>query len=168
MIEALKRKLLAKYLMFRMRRFKESKNQQNFKKDIQSVKNVLLVLPAVADKPTAIQNFKAELYKIFGDVKLSSFEKQSLRKSDCNWLGVPNETYIRNFQDHDFDLAIDLNLEPDILSTFLTVTSGAALRINIFSGSLDEMYNLHVRTSGQKTMIERMNTTLDYLRKFKN
>ncbi len=167
MIEKIKNLFLNKYLDVRLRFLGNVSGVQNFPEKIGEVKNILVIIPTNTENKGDYHYFKSKLYRIFDNVKVSTFERDSLRKSDCNWLGVPLEDYLRKFQDDMFDLVIDLNNEQDKICVYICALSGAPLRLNLASGRYDDIYNLRIQSSAGKSLKEQLDNILNYLITFK-
>ncbi|MGD9900734.1 MAG: hypothetical protein AB7T22_16535 [Calditrichaceae bacterium] len=164
MIEHLKSLILEKYLEFRFRKINNSEELYDFPKMIQNVKHIFVILSAGRDLEKENQEFLSSLYKVFGDVRISTFERSTLRKEDMNRLGVPNDQYLKNIQDEKFDLVIDLNVKQDKICSYLTALSGAPMRMNLISGRYDHIYNLHIRGGREVTPTYQFGNILTYLK----
>ena len=167
MIEKIKNILLDRFLDIRLKLVRNNNALFNFPEKIKTIKNVLIIKPSDSSLESHMHHFTSELYSIFGEVKVSTFERNSLRKSDKNWLGVPNEKYLKNFQDEEFDLVIDLNTKQDKICFYLCALSGAPMRMNLTSGKYDHLYNLHIRTNQSKSLPEQLENILNYLKTFR-
>ena len=81
-----------------------------------------------------------------------------------NWLGVPNDSYLKVIRDEQFDLVVDINTKQDKISSYLCALSGAPMRVNLTSGDFDHLYNLHFRIKDiHKSIDERLQNMISYL-----
>ena len=167
MIERIKNRILQQYIDIRLKLFTPDKEAQDFPRLISGIKNVLILVPAQLAWEDDIEKFTADLYKIFPEANISTFERKSFRKSDGNWMGLPSEQYMNQFTEENFDLVIDLTPENDRLSTYICALSGAPLRMRLFEGNFPHIYNLHIRTDPQKPLPQRLHSILEHLRVFK-
>ena len=167
MIGRIKNIILKKYMDFRLKWFKADKQPLEFSSALKLVKNILLIAPVDhAELDEDVHHFASELYKIIENVRVSTFERSTFRPDDGNWFGLPNDSYMDNFRQENFDLVIDLNVEQDRLCTYICALSGAGLRINLTSGKYDHIYNFHIRSNESKTVSARFESILKYLRSF--
>lgn len=160
----LKKILLEKYLDWRLNFFKNDDAIRNFPEDIRKIKNILIIAPLEIENSESFRNFTSGLYEIFENARVSTFQKESLRSTDRNWLGVPNEEYLLQLKQDQFDLVIDLNLNQDKICAYLGALSGAPVRLNLSSGKYDHVYNLHFRVEKSKSLNEKYTNILNYLK----
>jgi len=165
-IRKFKNIILDKYIMFRLKLFNSGQRPFNFQEKLRVTRNILLMIPEENEYEQMVQHFASELYKIFNTVSVSTFERKSFRKSDGNWFGLPQERYLKNFQEAEIDLVIDLNPKHDNLCAYIAAWSNAPMRLSLGSGKYDFIYNLEFRTDGQKPMQERLHNVLNYLKVF--
>jgi len=167
LLNYMKKLILRKYMDLRLKWFKTDSSDLELPASIQKVRNILLITPeGYPELETALEEFASELYKIFKDVQVSTFERSSFRPVDGNWFGLPREDYMKNFQQAEFDLVIDLNLKPDRLCTYISALSGAPLRMNLSSGKYDHVYNVQIRTQASGNTEYKMEKMLEYMRRF--
>ncbi|HED10080.1 MAG TPA: hypothetical protein ENJ10_05295 [Caldithrix abyssi] len=141
----LKELFLKRYLNLRLKLIRHGERAYNFADELKKVKNILVLLPVGHEYEEATQDFLKQLGAIFPQGRVSTFVKSTLRKSDLNWMGVPNDTYLKVIQDGQIDLVIDLNQPQDRIVSYLVALSGAPLRLNLAEGEWDDNYNLHFR-----------------------
>jgi len=166
MIEKIKNIILDRYIAFRLRVFGKEENAINIPERIRKVKSILLILPEGKEYNAPVQQFSSRLYRIFKGAQVSTFERSSFRKSDGNWFGLPKESYLKNFQDVNFDLVIDLNQPQDNLCTYICALSGAPLRLAISGGIYDHIYNLQIRSHYKGLMEDQLKNLLNYIKTF--
>jgi len=167
LISSIKELILDKYIHFRLKLFGSVLKAIDFPKAIKSTKNILLMIPADSEYSDEIQEFASGLYQIFNQAAVSTFERKNFRKNDGNWFGLPEEKYLRSFQEAEIDLVIDLNIKHDKLCAYISALSGAPLRLTVGSGPFDYVYNLQIRQDPQKPLSERLKNVLNYLKTFK-
>ena len=159
--------ILKKYMDLRLRWFKSEQDDLELPGSIQKVRHILLITPeGHPELELALEQFASQMYKIFENVQVSTFERSSFRPQDGNWFGLPKEEYLDNFRQENFDLVIDLNLEPDRLCTYISALSGAPLRMNLVPGKYDHVYNVQIRTTDLGNAEYKMDKLLDYLKRF--
>ncbi len=159
--------MLNKYLNFRLNYFKSNEDLCDYPAKIGTIKKILLILPAECKDKTEYRDFINELNKVFQKAKISTFQIKDLRLHEQNWLGVPNERYLDELRSQNFDLIIDLNIQPDKICAYICAFSEAPVRINLISGKYDHVYNLYFRSEQEKSIDERYKLILDNLTKLK-
>lgn len=147
---------------------KEKNPETNFMEAMKQVKKILVIRPNIIQNEQAVQLFLNKLNQAFTNCEVSTFEISMLRKSDRNWLGVPNSSYLNQIQDEKYDLLIDLNPEQDRICTYLGALSEASMRIHLSEGNFDKIYNLQIRTDKNAPLSTRYDTLIIYLSKLKN
>ena len=165
MKEKIKKILLEKYLDFNLKSSRKDGNLCVFSEKLRSIKQILVIKPADGIDDKSLQNFIAGLYAVYPNVQVSTFMRSSLRTSDTNFLGVPNDRYLKNIQELHFDLVIDLNLQHDTICSYICKLSGAPLRLNLMLGHYDNIYNIHIKSSGN-SIDKALQNILKYLRTF--
>lgn len=128
----------------------------DFASELKKTEKILVILPSRQEYTETMQNFVKKLSGLFKAARVSTFVSSSLRKEDLSWLGVPNEHYLKLIRDEQFDLVIDVNTMQDKICAYLCALSGAPMRLNLSAGQYDNIYNLHFRTSSEKTLDERL------------
>jgi len=165
LIERLKRILLDKYLDWRLKRRSSPQRMYDFGENLKKIRHILLVIPEHTNIEDLISGFMQKLYEIFTrDVIISTFEKKTFRAEDSTWLGLPKKEYLETFQSEKIDLVIDLNQNEDKFCTYVCAILNAPLKINLESGRFDHIYNLHIRTNESKTLDQKLETLVRYLR----
>ncbi|MBN2426454.1 MAG: hypothetical protein JXR46_06345 [Calditrichaceae bacterium] len=161
MIDKIKKIILEKYLEVRLKLITDKTDAYNFPALINNLKNALIILPQHTEK--FIHEFPSRLYSAFPGINISTFDISGLRKSDCNWLGVPHVHYLDQVRDGNFDMVIDLNLIPDKICSYITAFSGALIKINLVSGPYDHIYNLQIKSAENKSIPEKLENIIKYL-----
>jgi len=136
----------------------------DFSHELQRVKKVLVITPSGEELSDVFQNFLKKIVEVFSGSRVSTFDKMCLRKEDLSWLGLPNERYLKIFKDETFDLVVDLNTKQDNACSYLAALSGAPMRLNLDSGKNDFIYNLHIKSSTEKKIEERLNSIISYFK----
>jgi hypothetical protein len=164
--EKIKTILLEKYLDFNLKSRRKDENLYVFSEKLKSIKQILVIKPVAGIDDKSLQNFIAGLYAVYPNVQVSTFLRSSLRGSDTNWLGVPNDRYLKNIQEIHFDLVIDLNLQHDTICSYICKLSGAPLRLNLKPGHYDNIYNLYIKSGNSISIDNELQNILKYLRTF--
>ena len=159
--------MLNKYLNFRLNYFKSNEDLCDYPAKIGTIKKILIILPAECKDKTEYRYFINELNQLFQKAKISTFQIKDLRLHEQNWLGVPNERYLDELRSQNFDLIVDLNIQPDKICAYICAFSEAPVRINLISGKYDHVYNLYFRSEQEKSIDERYKLILDNLTKLK-
>jgi hypothetical protein len=162
-IQKIKQFILEKYLDNRLRQGRATESVQDFVVKIGLTRHILLVMPSEPAIEDELFDFASKLYTVFGDVKISTFEKKSIRPEDCNWFGLAHQQYLKDISKEKIDLIIDLNLNPDKLCAYLCLISNAPLRLNLSGSAYDHLYNLHIRSRQGAHLSERLQSILRYL-----
>ncbi len=166
-MNALKRFLREKYLNWRLNRLKSGETPQNFKETLRNVKHILVIIPPTMSMETIMPRFIPHLYQVFGDdIRISTFEKNTFRKEDSTWLGLPKDEYLDIFRSEQIDLIIDLNEEEDAFCTYVCALINAPVKVNLAEGgAYDHIYNLHIRTALSKRLDDKLATMAEYFKK---
>ncbi len=131
----------------------------DFISKLKEINKILVIVPRDRAQEVVARKYVAMLKDAFPGAKISRIDVFNLRKSEINWLGVPNEQFIERFRKENFDLSIDLNSYHDALCSYLCALTAAAIRMHICEGKFDKIYNLHIRTDSN-TSLERRYTQL--------
>ena len=159
---------LERLLDARLYFMKEKEGETDFLNTIRNIKKILIILPIDRSDEINSRKFIKELQAQLGKVKISTLDLTTLRKSDTNWLGVPNHQYLANIQNGEFDLLMDLNGHHDRICAYLGALTDAPLRVHASRGKFDKIYNLEIRTSGTSSLDERYQSILTYLARLRN
>ena len=163
MLTIIKNYFLGKLLEARLFFIRKHTAVTNFFDQIKCVKKILIIMPIKKKDTRLAKKFLPHLYKIFDSAKISTLNIKSLRKSDTNWLGIPNSAFLNKISEEKFDLIIDLNSYHDRLCTYLSALTESKMRVHLTEGKFDKIYNLQFRTNSDDTTITRYNTMLNYL-----
>jgi len=164
----IKNYFLDRLLDARLYFMKETGNETDFINTIRNIKKILIILPIDRSDEISSRKFIKEIQAKLGKVRISTLDLTTLRKSDTNWLGVPNHKYLANIQSGDFDLLMDLNRHHDRVCAYLGALTEAPLRVHASRGKFDKIYNLEIRTSGDSSLDERYKNILIYLARLRN
>ncbi|MBD3226516.1 MAG: hypothetical protein GF313_17455 [Caldithrix sp.] len=165
MFERLKESLAERYIKYRLKSWYKKQQMYDFSNEPQKINHALIILPANPLPDNVLQQLYKDLYQTFASIKISTFERSNLRKQDCNWLNIPNNSYLGGYFAHErMDMVIDLNESQDIISVYLTAMSNAPLRINLNRGPFDFVYNLYIDTSTKDKMADRVSVISNYLK----
>jgi len=163
-ITKIKETVLGKIINFRLKMISRQDTTYNFSEQLSKTEKILIILPSGSEYSETMQNFIKKMGEVFRKARVSTFVNSSLRKNDLNWLGVPNEHYLKIIRDEQFDLVVDINTKQDKISSYLCALSGAPLRVNLASGDFDHLYNLHFRMKDiGKSIDERLQNMISYL-----
>ena len=166
MIKLVKNYLLDRLLVNRFFLAKQKNEITDYSRQLSEAKKILIILPVIHQNVQLINDFKSNLADAFPKSSISTFGITSLRKSDMNWLGVPNKEYLNKIREETFDLLIDLNEIQDRVCTYLSALSDATMRIHFSEGNFDKIYNLQIRTETAAPLNVKIQTLFNYLVKF--
>lgn len=166
MVNILKNFLLDKLLVNRFFLAKQKNQITEYSRQLSEAKKILIILPVIHQNVQLMNDFKSNLSAALPNSSISTFGITSLRKSDTNWLGVPNKEYLNRIREEDFDLLIDLNENQDRVCTYLSALSNAPMRIHFSEGKFDKIYNLQIRTDIAAPLTIKIQTLFNYLVKF--
>jgi len=163
MIENLKKYILEKYLDYKLAQSKRDETMQDFAARVSSIRHILLIMPSDPASVDMFFEFASNLYPVFTDARVSTFERKSIRPEDCNWFGLPHRALLTNLAGEKVDLLIDLNTKSDKLCTYLCTLSDAPLKLNLAESFYSDHYNLHIRSRKGAHLSERLQNILKYL-----
>ena len=157
--------LLEKLLSTRLYLMKQQTEPTDFIGKIKNVRKILVIVPRNRALEVLTRKYVARLKEAFPGSRLASLDTLSLKKTDVNWMGVPNEQFIDRFRKEKYDLLIDLNTYHDTLCSYLCSMAEADIRLHICEGRYDKIYNLHIRTDSNTSLERRYTELLDKLTK---
>jgi hypothetical protein len=162
-VKPLKKYFLRKLVYTRLFFIKKNTKLLNFIDMIKQVKKVLIILPINKKEEHIARDYLSKFNTLFKSSQISTLDVTSLRKTDVNWLGIPNMTYLKNIQSEDFELLIDMNGSHDYVCAYLGALTRASLRLHVSQGTFDKIYNLQFRSQPQELLETRYNRVLHYL-----
>ncbi len=163
----LKNYFLEKMISTRLYFSKDKGQLTDFFERLQAVEKLLVILPQDRAEEVYVRQYVSKIHEIFESAKFSTLDVCTLRKSDINWLGVPNNTFLSKIQDENFDLVIDINGHHDHLCTYLGVFTNAPLRLHLCEGKFDKFYNIHIRAGDNARTDARFKNLINYLAKIR-
>jgi len=140
--------------------------------------NVLIYMPDKIDQFGTALKALQELRKVRPKWKISVITKHEMisffdkklkldlfpySKNDVNILGLPKQTFKKLFRNATFDLALDLQLEMDVLSIVLFKLSNAPLRVCFDHQSKSPFYNLGIRVNAAETLKDKYSAMVKYI-----
>jgi hypothetical protein len=154
---------LERLLEARLFFIKQKSDLTNFIEEVKKVKKILIILPLDKSEEGVARQYLPKIQNVFGTAKISTLDLSTLRKTDTNWLGVPNQKYLSNIQGESFDLLLDLNGHHDRLCAYLCAITAAPMRLHISEGKFDKIYNLQFRIPGGAPLSSRYQNMLTYI-----
>lgn len=100
----------------------------------------------------------------FVDTLSASGKISTISQTDINFLGVPSKSIRHKLLSHDFDIAVDLNKNFDFVSTYLCISSKAALKICFSEKTRNDFYNFELRLSPDLSLVAQYQKFIRYLR----
>ena len=159
----IKNYFLEKLVEARLFFLKQKSGLTDFFEEVRNVKKILIILPLNKSEDVVAREYLPQIQKVFGKAKISTLDLSTLRKTDTNWLGVPNHKYLANIQSEKFDLLIDLNGHHDRLCAYLFALTAAPMRLHVSEGKFDKIYNLQFRIPGGAPLISRYQNMVSYI-----
>ena len=159
----IKNYFLEKLLNTRLYFLKNKSELTEFIGKIKNIRKILVIVPRDRAQEVIARNYLAKIKSAFPGSKISTLDIFNLRKTDVNWLGVPNEQYVDRFRKEKFDLLIDLNTYHDTVCSYLCALIETEIRLHICEGRYDKIYNLHVRTNSNTSLERRYNELITKL-----
>jgi len=163
----IKNYFLDKLLEVRLLFIREKRQITDFLQQLNSVKKVLIILPRDRAEEVYSRKYLNQIRQLFKGTRISTLDVISLRKTDTNWLGMPNQDFIKKLHNENFDLIVDLNSFHDRLCTFLGASTGAPLRLHVMPGRYEKVYNLQFRVHKSASMDVRFRILINYLAQFR-
>lgn len=147
---------------------------------ITQAKQILICLPDKIEDFGIARNFTTLFRVNFSHSKVTFLLKQnyvnllnkidrescgilSLSQENITRFGLPSRQVLVAIKKVDFDLAIDLNNEFCITSTYTCLVSGAHLRICLGNKNRDPFFNFQIRTNPEDSIESKYRTFLKYL-----
>lgn len=87
---------------------------------------------------------------------------------EIGFHGLPKDRLQEAIRSRHFDMVIDLNLEFNLIATFLCRASEAKLRICFVHPSRDPFYNFQVRAIDSNTLEQKYQSLVNYISVFTN
>jgi len=159
----IKNYFLERLLDARLFFIKHKSDLTDFFDELKNVKKILIILPLDRAEEIGARKYLPEIQRIFSKAKISTLDLSTLRKKDTNWLGVPNQKYLANIQNEDFDILLDLNGHHSRLCAYMCALTAAPMRLHISEGKFDKIYNLHFRIPGGAPLDNRYQNLLTYI-----
>ena len=163
----LKNFFLEKMISTRLYFVRDSRDITDFFTALKSVKKILVILPRDRAEEVMSRKYISQIHDIFKPAQFSSLDIHSLRKSDVNWLGVPNNSFLSKIKSENFDMILDVNSYHDHLCTYLGVFTNAPLRMHLCEGPFDKFYNIHIRSEQNSSIERKYKNLIKYLMKIR-
>ena len=82
-----------------------------------------------------------------------------ISRKDVNWYGKPSGTTVRNFEEEQYDILIDLTLKPCLPLMFVLLNSNARFKVGKYSLKYQEAYDMmiNIEKDSLKELIEQVN-----------
>jgi len=105
----------------------------------------------------------AEMMSLDENVRLISYGVDEI-----GFHGLPKDKLQQAIRSRHFDMVIDLNLDFNLIATFLCRTSEAKLRICFVHPSRDPFYNFQMRAIDSNSLEQKYQSLVNYLAVFTN
>ncbi len=145
---------------------------------MEKARSLLVLMPMAPEEFRIAQGYLDELQNNFPKARFTLVMEDQygkLRKdsnhygtifvtsNDVNILGLPKKDLIRKITASTYDIAIDLNHNFHLLSTYLCQKSAAQLRVCLTHKSRDPFYNFHFRSPEEDGLLKRYQNLFKYL-----
>jgi hypothetical protein len=90
----------------------------------------------------------------------------SYDEADVSFHGLPKDTLQEAIRSRHFDMVVDLNVEFNLIATFLCRVSEAKLRICLAHPDRDSFYNFQVRATDDSNIQDKYQSLLKYIAVF--
>jgi hypothetical protein len=104
-----------------------------------------------------------EMVSLDERIRLISYESEEI-----GFHGLPKDTLQQAIRSRHFDMVIDLNLDFNLIATFLCRTSEAKLRICFVHPARDPFYNFQIRALDSNSHAQKYQSLVNYLAVFTN
>jgi hypothetical protein len=135
---------------------------RSFPADLINPKQILICLPGNLRELTLVRQFLPDISSLFKSASISLLAMPGMRLNDIfphrgfqiltpssdqlSWSGLPSRSYIATLQQFNFDMVLDLNLEPSFFTSAVLLSFPAAIRIGRGNHLGDPFYNLEIKT----------------------
>lgn len=125
-------------------------------------KQILVCLPAGLRELTLVKQYLPALAGLFGNANVTLLTLPGVRVTDIfprkgfqiltpnpdqvGWSGLPKKTYVKQLQGYNFDVILDLNLEPSVFTSGILLNFPHAIRIGRGNHLGEPYYNVEIKT----------------------
>jgi len=155
----LRDKLLESKLLFT----RESNQITDFFRQINDLSKILIIVPHDRAEEVFVRKYLSQIRSIFKGTRISTLDVFNMRDYDTNWIGMPNQNYLKKLHDEKFEFVIDLNSHHDQLCTYLCLCTTAPLRLHLVQGKYDKIYNLQLRVADSTSTDNLFRNLISYL-----
>ena len=152
-------KLLEVRLLFT----REPNQMTDFFKQINDLNKLLIIVPRDRAEEVSVRKYVTQIRQIFKGTRIATLDVFNIRDHDVNWIGLPNQHYIKKLYDEKYELVIDLNSHHDYLCAYLCFCTRAPLRLHLVSGKYDKIYNLQLRVGEFASVDTKFRNLINYL-----
>ncbi len=139
---------------------------------------MLILMPDILEDFGIARKFIRTLTESFSKAKLHFVMRSSFKSlldsnlnygtifvadRDENYMGLPKKDLKQRILATKFDIAIDLNNDFHLLSTYLCQISGAKLRICFDNNDREPFYNFYFRSQTHKNLEDKYKRFIQYL-----
>jgi effector-binding domain-containing protein len=137
------------------------------KEEFELVKKYVLYLRELKKKVKVVGYFSAGETPAFTYSKL---EYDFFSKKDLSWYNGPNDKFVSNFMDEEYDILIDLNIHEHFALRYIAGISKARFKVGRYKEGDDSIYDLMIEGTegkGLKFYLRQVDTYLQMLHKKK-
>lgn len=147
----LKKQISKVYVYLKTSRKLRKLSQKNvdFPTSASHIKNVLILLPRQEHLVGAAMTLVRHLRQYFKPWHFMILDVDKITEDKLNKYDLPNQSFINELKLNAFQLALNLNFEPDSRMDFLVVMLKVPYRLNIQSSKTD-IYNILAQINEEK------------------
>jgi hypothetical protein len=82
---------------------------------------------------------------------------------DLNWYYKPNNNFVKDFIEEEFDIVIDLNLNENLSSKYISGVSKAKFKVGIYDERNSDYYDMMIKVEDKNNLNEFIKQILHYL-----
>lgn len=155
------KRLVAQYHVARMRR-RLKPMPFSIPSDLLKVKAILICLPAGLRELTLVKQFLPLIHQLFARVDVAllttpglpvtdmyprkGFQILSPSINDLGWSGFPKQSFLTGLQKQNFDMILDLTIEPSVFTSSVLLSFPGAIRVGRGNHLGQPYYNLEIKT----------------------
>jgi hypothetical protein len=138
------------------------------KEEFELVKKYVLYLREQKKKVKAIGYFSG------GETPTLTFSKLEydfFSKKDLNWYGKPNDKFVHNFIEEEFDILIDMDIHNHFALRYVSAISRSRFKVGLHSTENEAVFDLMIEGmegKGLKYYLRQVDTYLQMLNKDKS
>jgi hypothetical protein len=130
--------------------------------DLLKTKHILVCLPSGLRELTLVKQFLPTITSLFRQADITLLAVPGIQVTDIyprkgfqiitpsidqlGWAGLPKKTFLATLQGYNFDMVLDLNLEPSLFTSTVLLSVPKAIRVGRGNHLGQPFYNLEIKT----------------------